>query len=318
MNKTTKVAIIGLGQIGGSLGKALKSVKRYYIIGVARREETLKKALKINAFDKLSLSLQDVKGCDIVVICTPVDTIIPIYKQLSKIAGKNTIITDAGSVKEQIELGVRSVESGVKGKILKQSPIKTLGDMVQNDTTNFKLSSGAVAVNSTLHTPHSTLPFIPAHPMAGKEKNGIESADASLFKGANVVIIGSHKKMLKNEAIVAKMWEDAGAKIIKMSAKKHDELVAFTSHLPHLIAFSLNKIYKDKRKKNKEIEQIVAGSFKSATRVANSSADMWAPVLRMNAANIKKELNSFIKELENFKKSLNNQSKIKKEILKGR
>jgi len=273
MNKKIKIAIIGLGQMGGSLGLALKknAKNKYYIIGVARREETLKAALKMGVADKVSLSLQDTKDCDIAVICTPVDTIAPIYKQLSKIAGKNTIITDTGSVKEEIEKQI-SVDS--------------------------------------------KLPFVAVHPMAGKENNGILTADAEMFKNANVVITGSIKKSLKNEAKVAEMWKAAGARIINMPARKHDELVALTSHLPHLIAFSLNKIYKEKKKKNKSIEQIAAGSFKSATRVANSSADMWAPIFAANSGNIIKHLDAFIKELAAFKKVLKNKDKMKKEILK--
>ena len=278
MKEQTKVAIIGLGQMGGSLGLALKSKSlknRYYIIGIARKQETLKTALKIGAADKVSLSLQDAKSCDIAVICTPVDTIVPIYKQLSEIIGGNTIITDTGSVKEEIE---------------KQ-------------------------INSSLLTTHSSLPFVAVHPMAGRENNGILSADAEMFKNENVIITGSVKKSLKNEKLVAKMWKDAGANIINMPAKKHDELTALTSHLAHCIAFSFNKIYKDIKKKNPEIDRITAGSFKSITRVALSSADMWAPIFAANSKNIIKHLDAFIKELNAFKKVLKNKNKVRQKIL---
>ncbi|MCL2390885.1 MAG: prephenate dehydrogenase/arogenate dehydrogenase family protein [Endomicrobia bacterium] len=272
------VAIIGLGQMGGSLGLALKSKSagnKYYIIGIARKQETLKTALKIGAVDKVSLSLQDAKDCDIVVICTPVDTIVPIYKQLSKIVEKDTIITDTGSVKEEIE------------KQIKYS----------------------------LLTTHCSLPFVAVHPMAGKEKSGILSADAEMFKNANVIITGSFKKSEKNEKLVAKMWKDAGANIINMPAKKHDELVALTSHLTHCVAFSFNKIYKDVKKKNPEVDKITAGSFKSMVRVAASSADMWAPIFAANNKNIIKHLDAFIKELNVFKKILKSKGKVKREIL---
>jgi len=277
--KKINVAVIGAGQMGGSLGLALKSKAlkgKYYIIGIGRTEKNLKTALKINAIDEMSLSFDSAKNADVVVICTPVDTIVPIYKKLAKIVRPNAIITDAGSVKESIEKQI-------------------------NSTSRFSLS---------------TLPFVAVHPMAGRESNGIASADAEMFKNANVVITGSIKKSLKNEAKVASMWKAAGAHIINMPAKKHDELVALTSHLPHLIAFSLNEIYKEKKKKNPAIEKIAAGSFKSATRVANSSADMWAPIFAANSGNITKHLDAFIKELNTFKKVLKNKDKMKKEILK--
>jgi len=335
--------------MGGSLGLALKknAKNKYYIIGVARREETLKAALKIGAADKVSLSLQDVKECDIVVICTPVDTVVPFYKQLSEIAGKNTIITDTGSVKEQIERQITNyklqITNGACPQMSKSgestaTPHPALSRKGRGkDVSYFAVPSPLAgegqakpegegsAVNFTLHTPNSkltssavnsTLPFVAVHPMAGRESNGIASADAQMFENANIVITGSIKKSLKNEAKVAAMWKDAGAHIINMPSKKHDELVALTSHLPHLIAFSLNKIYKDKKKKNRIIEKIAAGSFKSATRVANSSADMWAPIFAANSGNIIEHLDAFIKELNAFKKVLKNKDKMKKEILK--
>jgi prephenate dehydrogenase len=270
---------VGLGQMGGSLGLALKKNSRslkncYRIMGIGRRKETLDAALKLKAADKTSLSLQSAKGADIVVICTPVDTIVPLYEQLSKIVGKNTIITDAGSVKYSIEKGIRD---------------------------SFKKNGGAS--------------FIGSHPMAGKEKNGISSSNADMFKNANVVITSAIKQSAENE-LVFQMWKDIGANIIKMSAKKHDELVAFTSHFPHIIAFLLIKIYKKTREKNPQIDMLMAGSFKSMTRVAISSADMWAPIFAANSINIEKHLNKFIKELNVFKQNLKDERKVREEILK--
>ncbi|OEG69364.1 hypothetical protein ATZ36_09995 [Candidatus Endomicrobiellum trichonymphae] len=274
-----KVCIVGLGQMGGSLGLALKKNSRslkncYHITGIGRRKETLDAALKLKAVDKTSLSLQSAKDADIVVICTPVDTIVLLYGQLSKIVGKNTIITDAGSVKYSIEKGIRD---------------------------SFKKNGG--------------VSFIGSHPMAGKEKNGIFSSDADMFKNANVVITRAIKQSAEN-ALVSQMWKDAGANIIKMPAKKHDELVAFTSHFPHIIAFLLNKIYKKTREKNPQIDMLTAGSFKSMTRVAVSSVDVWAPIFTANSRNIEKYLNEFIKELNVFKQNLKDERKVREEILK--
>jgi prephenate dehydrogenase len=267
------VSIVGLGQIGGSLGLALKSKilkDRYYITGIARKKETLKVALKIGAVDEASLSLTSAKNSDIVIICTPVDTVASIYKKLVKIVKKNIVITDSGSVKYSIEREINDINSKVS--------------------------------------------FVGSHPMAGGAKNGLSSASADMFKNAKVIITPGRYD--KSEKIVSKVWKDAGAKIVKMSAKNHDELVAFTSHLPHVIAFSLNKIYKKIKKKNLYIDDLTAGSFKSITRVSVSSADMWAPIFISNAKNIDKYLDKFIKELNIFKRNLNDKAKIKQEILK--
>lgn len=305
MDKRIQVAIIGMGQMGGSLGKALRSKKlknKYYIIGVDKDKKTLKAALKAGAADEVSANMEAaVKGCGIAVICLPVDLIVPVYKKLLKTAGKNTVITDAGSVKHSVECQIEELR------------IKSEKRRVKSEDKKRSLKS-AVAVNSTLHSPLSTLSFIGAHPMAGKEKNGIMSADADMFQNANLIITESSNPQAEKK--VAQMWKDTGAKIVKMPAKKHDELVAMTSHLPHIIAFALNKLYKENKKKNPEIDKLTAGSFKSMTRVSVSSADMWAPIFAMNEKNVRKNLKAFIKELQVFEKALDSQSKLKKEILK--
>jgi len=269
------IAIIGFGLIGGSLGKALKvKPQKYHITAIVRKKSAAVLALKTKAADAVSLNLQDASKADIVVIATPVDLIIPIYKKLIPIVKKDAVITDAGSIKYPIEQEIKKL-SRRKGFIS----------------------------------------FVGSHPMSGKETNGLLNAQADLFKNANVVITDSVKKSKQNENAIANMWRDSGANIIRMSAQKHDELVALTSHLPHLMAFALNKIYKDKRSKDKKIKKIVAGSFYSAIRVASSSADMWAPIFKKNIKYIKSNLTAFIKELKKFEKNLNNQAKVRERIL---
>ncbi|GHT42497.1 prephenate dehydrogenase [Endomicrobiia bacterium] len=272
------VSIVGLGQIGGSLGLALKNKalkNRYHITGISRKQDTLNTALKLKAADEVYLSLDAAKKADIVVICTPVDTITPIYKELVEIVGKDTAITDTGSVKYSIEKDIKA----------------------------FAKESGFVS-------------FIGSHPMTGREKYGISSADVDMFRNTKVVITSELKQLTKKENLIVKMWKDTGADITKISAKKHDALIAFTSHLPHVIAFLLSKSYKKMKQKNPQIATLTAGSFKSITRVAVSSADMWAPIFALNSENIEKYLDEFIKELISFKKNLKNKQKIKQEILK--
>jgi prephenate dehydrogenase len=276
-----KVAIVGLGLIGGSLGKALRAFnhsskqKKYHVLGIARRKDILKAAVKKGAADKMSLFLSDASEADIVVIATPVDITVPIYEQLKTIVKKGAVITDVGGVKYHIQKSV-----------------------------------------SRIYKKGNAPAFVLAHPMSGKESNGIDNSEAGLFKNANVVItasIGAHPS--KNEKLIAQMWIDSGAKIIKMTSKQHDNLVALTSHLPHLSAFALNKIYKDKKNKSPLIEKIVAGSFYSAIRVASSSADMWSPIFEYNKENIKENLNAYIKALHELEKTLDNKEKCRTKIL---
>ncbi|MDR1511843.1 MAG: prephenate dehydrogenase [Endomicrobium sp.] len=268
------LCIVGLGQMGGSLSLALKkSSAPYRITGIVKKD-FVNTALRLKIVDEVYPTLESARGADIVVICTPVDTILPLYRRLCNIVNKSAIVTDVGSVKYLIE-------RRIKGFSVKRNAI----------------------------------PFIGVHPMVGREKSGIFSADASMFRNANVIMVGSSKKLTKKEMLVAQMWKYAGAKVIKMPARKHDELVAFTSHLPHVIAFLLKKIYKRTKRKNSRVDVLVADSFKSATRVAVSNPDVWVPIFELNSKNVEKYLIEFIKELSDFKQILKNKQKIKKEIL---
>lgn len=273
-----KVCIIGLGLIGASLGKSLKTCpNKYHISGIVRNKNTAKEVLKAGAADAVYLDYRKISDSDIVVIALPIDKTAQIYKEIAPFLKSGAIVSDTGSIKGAVE---KEIASFIK-------------------------------------TNKSAPDFVGAHPMTGKEKNGLFYSEADLFKGANTVITGSIKKLSENEAKIAQMWRDTGAAIIKMPSKKHDELVSFTSHLPHLIAFALNKIYKDKKKKAPAIESIAAGSFYSAIRVASSSADMWAPIFVSNSVNTKKNLQNFIRHLNLFAASFKDKEKIKKKILES-
>ncbi len=154
--------------------------------------------------------------------------------------------------------------------------------------------------------------FIGCHPMCGIEQNGIEYASLDIYNNANVVITANPKD--KNTKIISKLWKDVGCKVLFMSAKEHDETVAFTSHIPHIIAFSFYKMFREKRVKNKNIENLVAGSFKSLTRVAKPSPQMWIPIFLNNKNNLKNLSNELCKQIKDFVDTFGNEEKLK-EIL---
>ena len=154
--------------------------------------------------------------------------------------------------------------------------------------------------------------FIGCHPMCGIEQNGIEYASLDIYNNATVVITANPKD--KNTKIIAKLWKDIGCKTFFMSAKEHDETVAFTSHIPHIIAFSFYKMFREKRGKNKNIENLVAGSFKSLTRVAKSSPNMWIPIFLNNRDNLKVLSEELCKQIKDFVGTFGNEEKLK-EIL---
>lgn len=268
-----KVAIIGVGLMGGSLGLALKTDKnknQYNIIGIGRNAKKLQRAKKLGAIDSFSVDISSVHDADIIFICSPVNTVVNIYKTVAKYAKKDAVIADIGSTKETIEKEIKSLRKRNK---------------------NFP-------------------EFVGCHPMAGTEHNGVEYAKADMYNGANTIITSG--KNTKGTKIVAKVWKDAGCKIVYMTAKEHDKYAAFTSHLPHIIAFVYSKMFKEKSKKNKDIENLIAGSFKSITRVAKSSPEMWQPIFSDNKNNLKILSQQLCKEIKLFTDSFNDTKKLKK------
>jgi prephenate dehydrogenase len=103
------VAIIGIGLIGGSLGQALRRSKRYRVVGIARRRSTLAQARSAGAIDAGSTDLSDVGRADIVVLATPVDTIVPLIRKIRPYLKPRAIVTDVGSVKGILDRRVRGV-----------------------------------------------------------------------------------------------------------------------------------------------------------------------------------------------------------------
>ncbi|MFA7074551.1 MAG: prephenate dehydrogenase/arogenate dehydrogenase family protein, partial [Endomicrobiaceae bacterium] len=109
-----KVVIIGVGLMGGSLGMALRKVKKnstrkYEIFGIGRNVRSLQLAKSKGAVDGFSSEIKDVSGADIAVICQPVDMIADTYKKISKYLSKETVVTDIGSIKLNIETEINGI-----------------------------------------------------------------------------------------------------------------------------------------------------------------------------------------------------------------
>jgi prephenate dehydrogenase len=103
------VAIVGVGLIGGSLGRALRKTGRFRVIGISRRRSTLRNAKRLGAIDRGSLDFKDAAAAEIVVVCTPVDRIVPTIRRLLPHLRSGTWVTDVGSVKEPIVRGMAAL-----------------------------------------------------------------------------------------------------------------------------------------------------------------------------------------------------------------
>ncbi|MEW6096818.1 MAG: prephenate dehydrogenase [bacterium] len=259
MKQIKSVAIIGVGLIGGSLGLALKKSNLVQnIIGIGRKEEKLQQALKLGAVDSVVTDIYfGVKRADMVILATPVNSILEIATQMVPYLKIGTIAMDVGSTKKKI---------------------------VHNLTSSLSLSE--------VH-------FVGTHPLAGSEESGIEAAKSDLFEGATCVITPISQTNESALSFVRWLWEGIGAKVVEMTPEIHDELIAYSSHLPHLVATSLADLAK---MQDKKILPLLASGFKDTTRIAASHPVMWSDICLTNQQEILNAISEFKKILEKWQK----------------
>ncbi|MFH1394680.1 MAG: prephenate dehydrogenase [Candidatus Omnitrophota bacterium] len=239
--KIKKVVIIGMGLIGGSLGKALleKNIADQ-VIGVCRRQVSLDKAIKeksltAGCIDKYK---EVVKDAQIIVIATPVSKIKKILTDLAEVLNDpKIIVTDVGSTKEEI--------------------VRYAGQFKNNFS------------------------FVGAHPLAGSEKKGVEHSDGSLFENSVCIVTPTNETLDENYERVKSLWEKTGARIVRLEPKIHDEYLAFSSHLPHIVAYALAGALGENFSKD-----MVATGFKDTTRIALSDPELWKDIFMSNKQNV--------------------------------
>jgi prephenate dehydrogenase len=151
-------------------------------------------------------------------------------------------------------------------------------------------------VSETLSVIRDDLEFIGGHPMSGKESNGYNYSDADIFKNAQYILTPNKTTSSNSLNLLKQIITSIGfSDIIEMSSQTHDEKVAFTSQLPHIIACTLM----NSSNLNNNL-QCVGGSFKDATRVADINSELWSELIFENKDNILNELNNFIVDITNI------------------
>ena len=148
--------------------------------------------------------------------------------------------------------------------------------------------------------------LLPGHPIAGTEHSGAKSAKLSLFfnKWCILTPINKNKKKI---SIISNMWKRIGAKISIMSANQHDKIMSITSHLPHLIAFTIvGTAFKIDLKKKKELINFSAGGFRDFTRIGSSDPKMWADIFIYNRKYLLQTLKDFSSDIKILENSIKN------------
>ena len=257
-----KLAIIGVGLIGGSLGLCLKEKlgDKIFISGLCRSEKSMQLAKNLGAVDFADSDIEKVvKDADIIYLSPPVLQIVPMVKKILPYVKSGAILTDAGSTKKYIWQELK--------KILPQN-----------------------------------IYYIAGHPMTGREKSGVAAANKDLFKNKAYVIVkntGAPAEVYKKLMQVLTLTE---ANFTELDIEKHDRCAAIISHVPHLTAAALVILLNRAGNDLDSCLKLIGGGFKDTTRIASSNADMWADICVTNAESISanlRELQKIIGEVIN-------------------
>ena len=265
-NTKIKLAIIGVGLIGGSLGLCLKDKlgDDIYITGLCRTQKSMDLAMELGAVDFASPDIEAVvKDSDIVFLSPPVLQIIPMVKKILPYLKSGTIITDAGSTKQYIWEHLQ--------KILP-----------------------------------SDIYYIAGHPMTGRELSGVAAAKKDLFKGKAYVIVedtGAPKEAHEKLMSILRLTE---ANFTTLDIIKHDRCASIISHVPHVTAAALVTLLNRAGGDLDSCIKLIGGGFKDTTRIASSNADMWADICMTNgkaiAANLRDMQTIFDEVIEAIEK----------------
>ena len=145
--------------------------------------------------------------------------------------------------------------------------------------------------------------YIPAHPMAGRERSGVEFADPSVFAGANYIVTPTEKNSREAIRICRKLGEELGfARISELTPESHDEMIAFLSQLTHCIAVVLMNC-----NDSEGLEKYTGDSFRDLTRIAKINDRMWSELFLMNKDALLREMDRFIEEFTEFRTYLANE-----------
>lgn len=145
--------------------------------------------------------------------------------------------------------------------------------------------------------------FVPGHPIAGTEKSGVEASFAELFNEQRVILTPLEATDPVATQVVHKMWQATGAEVLSLTVEHHDEVLAATSHLPHVIAYALVDTLA-RMHERREMFQFAAGGFRDFTRIASSDPQMWHDICLANKDAVLDMIQRFSTDLADLAKAI--------------
>lgn len=183
--------------------------------------------------------------------------------------------------------------------------MRTIAGHVAADAVITDVGSAKGGVVTAAQAAFGTVPerFVPGHPIAGTEKSGVEASFADLFRQRRVILTPLDHSDADAVAAVREMWERAGAEVMEMSVARHDEILAATSHLPHMLAFALVDTLA-RMHEQAEIFRYAAGGFRDFTRIASSDPVMWRDICLANREAIAAMIDRFQGDLAGLREAI--------------
>ena len=267
-----KITIVGVGLIGGSLAKALK-------------EKNLAKT--VFGYGRDRSRLEEAKKSNII------DDYSTQIEEALNHADIIVIATPVGTF--------RDVFNEVKSLINDDVIISDVGSTKTNIVDIAKEILG-----------DKSQCFVPAHPIAGKEKSGFEASDGNLYIGKKVIITPIEDNSSESIQVIESMWKNVGAEVDFMSPQSHDDLLGMTSHLPHMLAFSLVNYLVDQ---NPSASIYAGGGFKDFSRIASGDAVMWRDICLQNKDKIITHLRGYQSTVEELIDAIDQEESDKLELL---
>jgi len=258
-----KVAVFGFGLLGGSIAKGLREISTETEIVAIGRSLEKLKPALADGVVNVISSYDDYSLSEVDLVVVSV----PVIISISMI---RDILNRPDLEKHALVIDVGSVKGSIEREILEME---------------------------------NAARFVGCHPMAGSEKMGYEHSSGELYKNASVIIAPSSKNREEDIERISGLWRSLGARITIVSGERHDELVAYTSHLPHLVSSLVVRML-EKGVSGIEPEYLtdfIGNGFRDVSRIAAGSPDMWRDIIALNKDNINRSIGELIEYLNELR-----------------
>ena len=250
-----KLAVVGVGLIGGSCALALKRAGVVgTIVGIGRTAANLDDALRLGIIDRARRLSEDwageLRGADVVLVAAPVAQYAALFAAIGRAVGDDAVVTDAGSTKQDV------------------------------------IDAARTAFGAGFRR------FVPAHPVAGAAHSGASAVLATLYDGRTVITTPVAETDPEAVTRVNALWNACGARVVPMGPDEHDRIFATVSHLPHLLAFAYVDELAGRPEAEQMLAHAGTG-FRDFTRIAAGSPEMWRDIALSNRTALQRELDDY-------------------------